>query len=281
MRVRVLIAAAVVVALSASAAGTAAPPEVRSKQAQAARVLAEIDSIDAQLGHTVEAWNGANLRLASVERELKTNTAQLRVARAEYRVAQQRIAERLVAIYVGGEPDAVDVILGASNVGDLIDGLDAISKVTAQDRRIAREASALKARLDAHERRLVRARAVQRATLADLTAKRAQIQSSLATRRRLLSSIKRPDRAHPGGRARPGGAPRGTGACPARPRAGRGRRGSEGARSAAARPRRPHGRSSDHDRDRGDDHLADAGDDHRSSRADPRHPRRSAPCGTP
>ena len=190
MRVRVLIAAAVVVALSASAAGTAAPPEVRSKQAQAARVLAEIDSIDAQLGHTVEAWNGANLRLASVERELKTNTAQLRVARAEYRVAQQRIAERLVAIYVGGEPDAVDVILGASNVGDLIDGLDAISKVTAQDRRIAREASALKARLDAHERRLVRARAVQRATLADLTAKRAQIQSSLATRRRLLSSIK-------------------------------------------------------------------------------------------
>ena len=190
MRVRVLIAAVVVVALSAAAAGTAAPPEVRSKQAQATRVLAEIDGIDAQLGHTVEAWNGANLRLASVERELKTNTAQLNVARAQYRVAQQRIAERLVAIYVAGEPDMVDVILGASNVSDLIDGLDAVSKVTAQDRRIARQANALKARLDAHERRLVRARAVQRATLADLTAKRAQIQSSLARRRRLLSSIR-------------------------------------------------------------------------------------------
>jgi len=190
MRLRVLIAAVVVAALSAAAAGTAAPPAVRSKQAQAARVLVEIDRIDAQLGHTVEAWNGANLRLASVERDLKTNTAQLAVARAQYRVAQQRIAERLVAIYVAGEPDMVDVILGASNVGDLIDGLDTISKVTAQDRRIAREASALKARLDAHERRLVRARAVQRATLADLAAKRAQIQSSLATRRRLLSSIR-------------------------------------------------------------------------------------------
>ncbi len=189
MRVRVLIAAVVVVALSAAAASTAAPPEVRSKQAQATRVLAEIDSIDAKLGHTVEAWNGSNLHLASVERELKTNTAQLEVARAQYRVAQRRIAERLVAIYVAGEPDAVDVILGASNVGDLIDGFDAISKVTAQDRRIARQASALKAKLDAHERRLVRARAVQRATLADLTAKRAQIQSALATRRRLLSSI--------------------------------------------------------------------------------------------
>ena len=190
MRVRALIAAVVVVALSAAAAGTAAPPEVRSKQAQAARVLAEINGIDAQLGHTVEAWNGANLRLASVERELKTNTAQLEVARAQYRVAQRRIAQRLVAIYVAGEPDMVDVILGASNVGDLIDGLDAVSKVTAQDRRIARQASALKAKLDSHERLLVRARAEQRATLADLTAKRAQIQSSLATRRRLLSSIR-------------------------------------------------------------------------------------------
>ncbi len=189
MRVRVLIAAVVVVALSAAAAGTAAPPDVRSKQAQAAHVLAEINGIDAQLGHTVEAWNGANLRLASVERELKANTAQLAVAQAQYRAAQRRIARRLVAIYVAGEPDMVDVILGASNVGDLIDGLDAVSKVTAQDRQIAAQANALKAKLDSHERTLVRARAEQRATLADLTAKRAQIQSSLATRRRLLSSI--------------------------------------------------------------------------------------------
>jgi len=189
MRVRALIAAVAVVALSAAAAGTAAPPDVRSKQAQAARVLAEINGIDAQLGHTVEAWNGANLRLVTVDRELRTNTAQLAVARAQYRVAQKRIAQRLVAIYVQGEPDMVDVILGASNVGDLIDGLDAVSKVTAQDRRIARQASALKTKLDSHERLLVRARAEQRATLADLTAKRAQIESSLATRRRLLSSI--------------------------------------------------------------------------------------------
>ena len=190
MRVRVLIAAVVVVALCAAAAGTAAPPEVRSKQAQATRVLAEINGIDAQLGHTVEAWNGANLRLASVERKLKTNTAQLAVARAQYRVAQKRIAARLVAIYVAGEPDMIDVLLGSSNVGDVIDGLDAVSKVTAQDRRIAAQANALKAKLDSHERELVRQRAAQRATLADLTAKRAQIQSSLATRRRLLSSIK-------------------------------------------------------------------------------------------
>ena len=281
MRVRVLIAAVVVAALSAAAAGTAAPPEVRSKQAQATRVLAEIDSIDAQLGHTVEAWNGANLRLASVERELKTNTAQLAVARAQYRVAQQRIAERLVAIYVAGEPDMVDVILGASNVGDLIDGLDAISKVTAQDRRIARQASALKARLDAHERRLVRARAVQRATLADLTAKRAQIQSSLATRRRLLSSIRgQIARIQAAERAREARL-----AAQARARlareAGPGRRGGEGARSAAARPRRSHARGSGHDDDRGDDDRDDAVHDHRGSRPDPRHPRRAAPCGTP
>jgi cell wall-associated NlpC family hydrolase len=180
----------VVAALSAAAAGTAAPPGVRSKQAQASRVLTEINGIDARLGHTVEAWNGAKLRLASVELELKTNTAQLAVAQAEYRRAQRRIAERLVAIYVAGEPDAVDVILGASNVGDLIDGLDAISKVTAQDRRIANQANALKTKLDAHERRLVRARAAQRAMLAELSAQRAQIESSLARRRELLSSIR-------------------------------------------------------------------------------------------
>ena len=190
MRIRALIFVAVTVALSATAAGTAAPPEVRSKQAQATRVLAEINGIDAQLGHTVEAWNGARLHLAAVDRELKTNTAQLAVAQAEYRRAQRRIAARLVAIYVAGEPSAVDVVLGSSTVSDLIDGLDAVSKVTAQDRRIATQATALKQELDAHQRRLVRARAAQRATLAQLTAQRAQIQGSLARRQRLLSSIR-------------------------------------------------------------------------------------------
>ncbi len=187
---RALIFLAVAVALSAAAASTAAPPEVRSKQAQATRVLAEINGIDAQLGHTVEAWNGARLHLASIDRDLKTNTAQLAVARAEYRLAQRRIAARLVAIYVAGEPDAVDVVLGASTVSDLIDGLDAVSKVTAQDRRIAVQATALKNQLDAHQRRLVSARAAQRATLAELTAQRVQIQGSLARRQSLLSSIR-------------------------------------------------------------------------------------------
>jgi cell wall-associated NlpC family hydrolase len=189
MRARALIAAVVAVALSAAAASTAAPPAVRAKQAQAARVLAEIDGIDARLGHTVEAWNGARLRLHSVERDLKTNTARLRVAQAQYRIAQQRLSARVVAIYIAGEPDAIDVVLGASNVRDLLDGFDAIAKVTAQDRRIAAQAAALKAQLAAHRTRLVRARAEQRATLADLAAKRAQIEGSLATRRRLLSSI--------------------------------------------------------------------------------------------
>lgn len=190
MRVRALIVTLVVVALSAAAAGSAAPPGVRSKQALAARVLTEIDLIDARLGHTVEAWNGANLRLASVERGLKANTAELTAARAQYRLAQRRLAQRVVAIYIAGEPDAIDVVLGASSVRDLLDGFDAISKVTAQDRRIAARAAALKAQLDARQRRLVRTRAEQRATLAELAAKRAQIESSLATRRALLSSIR-------------------------------------------------------------------------------------------
>ena len=190
MRLRALVVVLVSAVLSWAAAGSAANPDVRSKQSQAAHVLAEIDAIDAQLGHTVEAWNGANLRLGELDTALRTNSARLTVARAQYRLAQRRIAQRLVAIYVEGEPSAVDVILGASSVRDMIDGLDAVSKVTEQDRRFAAQASALKERLDTEQRRLVRARAEQRATLADLAAERAQIEASLARRRRLLSSIR-------------------------------------------------------------------------------------------
>jgi len=177
------------VPLVAAAAGTASPPTVAEKQSEAARVLAEIGRIDRQLSHTVDAYDGARVQLAALDGELRQNRAALVRARRTLRIAQTRLERRMVLIYTSEQPTALDILLGASSLSDLLDELDVARKVAAQDDEVAREAAAAKADLARRQAQLERERRTQRQTVARLAATRARIQSSLARRRELLASI--------------------------------------------------------------------------------------------
>jgi cell wall-associated NlpC family hydrolase len=173
-----------------AAAGTASPPAVAEKQGEAAHVLAEIGRIDRQLSHTVDAYDGARVQLAALGGELRRNRAELVRARRTLHRAQARLERRLVLIYTSEQPTALDILLGASSLSDLVDRLDAAREVAAQDDEIAAEAAAAKANLQRREARLERAKRAQQQTVTRLAATRAQIESALARRRQLLSSIR-------------------------------------------------------------------------------------------
>ena len=191
MRLRFLLATlTLAVPLAAAAAGTAAPPSVVEKQSEAAQVLAEIGRIDRQLGHTVDAYDGARVQLAALGGQLRRNRAALVRARQTLRIAQTRLERRMVLIYTSEQPTTLDILLGASSLSDLLDELDLARKVAAQDDEIAREAAAAKADLERREAQLERARRAQRQTVARLAATRARIQGALARRRQLLGSIR-------------------------------------------------------------------------------------------
>ena len=74
-----------------------------SKQAEAQRVLGEINGIDHNLERAVEAYDLANVRLAHIQHELRVNGHDLAVARSNLGVSQRRLSQRLVAIYTGGQ----------------------------------------------------------------------------------------------------------------------------------------------------------------------------------
>ena len=143
VRPRFLLATLVLAAaLMATAAGTASPPTVAEKQSEAARVLAEIGRIDRQLSHTVDAFDGARVQLAALDGQLRRNRAALVRARRTLRIAQTRLERRMVQIYTSEQPTALDILLGASSLGDLLDELDTAQKVAAQDDQVAKEAAA-------------------------------------------------------------------------------------------------------------------------------------------
>ena len=191
---RAAVSAAVFVVLLAaflfSPAFAGAEPSLSERRAHADQVLGQIAAIDAELGHAVEAFNAAQIRLDGIKAEQKVNARRLEIARANFRQAQATLERRLVALYTSDEQSALAVLLGASSIEELVSRVDAIDRVSEQDARIVREVSAFRTEIRRREAELKRAAAEQERVVADLSARKAAIQSKLAERRQLLSSIK-------------------------------------------------------------------------------------------
>ena len=167
-----------------------AEPQVAAKQAQAERIMGEIRAIDADLAHVIEAYNAAQERLEEIEAEQRQNKQRLVIARANYGKAQAMLERRLVALYQAGEADVVDVLLGATTLDQVLDRVEAVSRVSEQDARIAREVRAFRAEIRRRERELARAQAEQARVVSERAARRRLIERQLAERQRLLAQVK-------------------------------------------------------------------------------------------
>ena len=102
-----------------------ADPSISSKRDQAQAILVQIREMDSDLSHAIEAYNLANVQLDQIDDDLETNGRHLVVAKSSLSVAQDHIAKRLRALYINGDAGgAVEVILGAKSLDDLLDRLD-------------------------------------------------------------------------------------------------------------------------------------------------------------
>jgi cell wall-associated NlpC family hydrolase len=172
-------------------AGPAVPaPSVESKQAEAAQVLAQIQSLDANLELKVEAYNAAQIELDKIAAEQRANERRLRIAKSNLGSAQGNLEERLVELYKNGETDLVEVILGSSSLDEILDGIETANRVSDQDTQILNEVRRFKAEVKDREAQLKDARARQEQVVAERAAQKQAIEGQLAERQTLLASIK-------------------------------------------------------------------------------------------
>ena len=153
-------------------------------------MLAQINAMDAQLEKAVEAWNGANVRLGQIKHDLEVNRSRLETAKKNLASARARVSERLVALYTTNSPDALSILLGASSLGDLIERLDSAERIAEEDARIAAEVTRYRKEVQSRQQALVKAESDQEKVVAERASQRASIQSQLAERQALYSSIK-------------------------------------------------------------------------------------------
>src|SRR5439155_17512818 len=114
------LAALALVGLAHAGAGSSAPPSaaLQAKRAQADRVLAQVNALDTRFGAAVDAWDGAKIQLATTERQLAANRAELSAAQRQSRIAQRRAARLLVTIYEGETPDLIQLLAGSPQASD-------------------------------------------------------------------------------------------------------------------------------------------------------------------
>ncbi|MDX6407490.1 MAG: peptidoglycan DL-endopeptidase CwlO [Gaiellaceae bacterium] len=177
--------------LCAAASANATPGTVGSKQAEARQVLAQIQQIDNSLGAAVESYNLANVRLDKIESDQRENRRQLKLAQANLTLAQGSLAARLVSAYTSTEDNStLSVLLGAASLDDLLNRIEAVNSTSRQDASILRQVTSSKATIQHNRDQLRQAHSEQQTIVAQKAAQKQRIQSQLASRRQLLSSIK-------------------------------------------------------------------------------------------
>jgi peptidoglycan DL-endopeptidase CwlO len=170
---------------------TAAADPIGDKRAQAQSVLDQIHAKDAELEHAVEAYNLANVKLDRIDAELKTNARHLTLARTGLKRAQAHLSARLVSLYTNGtQGGALEVVLGSESLDDLLNRLEAVERVSAQDTRVLGEVKSFRTQVRERKVRLDRARKEQVQVVASRAEQKQAIEGQLAERQRMLASIK-------------------------------------------------------------------------------------------
>jgi murein DD-endopeptidase MepM/ murein hydrolase activator NlpD len=184
---------------------------------RAQALSAQIDSVSSQIRGLEQRVGGVSARLATLETDLalhqrkldrltalfKLETQRYVFLQREYALALARLNARLVEVYENGQVETIDVVLGATNLSNLLDGFDYINEVGEQDRHIARsvgqaKVAAKKARERtrkvrvgvAAETRAVAVRTEQVRSLRDeLVANRSELVSARSQKRVALSNV--------------------------------------------------------------------------------------------
>jgi cell wall-associated NlpC family hydrolase len=179
------------IAASFLVASSATADPISSKQAEAQQVLAQIQDIDASLDHAVEAYDRANAHLGQIRRDLHSNRQSLHVARSNLRRAQAALAKRMVAVYTNGEEQStLAVLLGSRSLDDMLNRLESVNSVSAQDSAVIKEVTSFKREVTLRQHRLTRARVAQTRLVASRAAEKTRISNQLAARHALLAQIK-------------------------------------------------------------------------------------------
>jgi peptidoglycan DL-endopeptidase CwlO len=187
---KILALAVVCLSVMTVVSSSTANPSITSKRAQAQAVLAQIEATQPQLERAIESYNYANVQLQQIDADLDSNARHLVVAKKSLGAAQVHIAQRLRALYVNGDGGgAVEVILGAESLDDLLGRLDMMQRVGDQDSKVLQDVKRFRKEVRERRQNLERARVSQAQIVDQRASQQRAIEGQIAQQKRMLAGL--------------------------------------------------------------------------------------------
>ena len=188
VRTTIVLTCTILLLLTLAPVAPAANP-IGAERARAKRVEAQVNAMGVALESVIQKWDGERSALIQVNARLRDANHQLDIAQTNLHAAQSQLEQRLVQLYVSPPPDAVDVIVGARSLSDLINRIESTQSFSHQDRAIAAAALRFRTQVSRRKRQLQREQRHRERLIAQLDAEHSRIASSIAQQKHLLATI--------------------------------------------------------------------------------------------
>ncbi len=156
-------------------------------QALRSQVIALNDKVEA----ASEDYQYARVQLEDTEAAIEANTAKLTRAEEDLLVANERLERRVNGIYRNGRVSLLEALLGAESFTDFVNRLELLNMIGAQDGDVVEKVSTFRADVAERKEQLATDQALQAELLAQAKRAKAEMESRLAERERLLKGKER------------------------------------------------------------------------------------------
>jgi len=152
--------------------------------------MGQLRDLSDQLERARSQYDASTAQLAKIQRDLRENRRELKIARKNLKAGQRAIALRLVALYQSDQTSTLEVILGAHSLDDMLSRLDSAKSVTAQDTQVLSQVRTFRTAVQHNRTALAHAKASQQRVVAERAAAKQSIESKIGQQQSLYNSIK-------------------------------------------------------------------------------------------
>jgi cell wall-associated NlpC family hydrolase len=167
-----------------------ADPSISSKRAEAQQVMSRLQQLSDSLERARAEYDASTRQLAKIQRAVRENRHELRLAKHNLKRSQVVIAQRLVTLYTSDQASTLEVVLGARSLDDMISRMDSAKSVTSLDARVLAQVKVFRRAVKRNGDLLAQEHAAQERVVARRAAAKQSIQTQIGQSNSLLSSIR-------------------------------------------------------------------------------------------
>jgi len=135
-------------------------------------------------------YDESTATLAHIQRNLRQNRHDYAIAKHNLKIGQHLLAQRLASLYMSDQSSAIEVILGARSLDDMITRIDSAKSVSDLDANVVKQVKSFRAVVQRSGRRLAQEQAEQRQVVAERAAVKQSIETKIGEEQRLYGSLK-------------------------------------------------------------------------------------------